>query len=285
MQIKRIIRQIDRQMPEVEVRDIASLYPDFQIDVQAEQKALEESDVIVFQFPLVVVQFTCYFETLLKMKYLSLAGRMARMATLLWVSTLFVSTTAGGGDSFYKPGGANHFYIDTLLSPFEETALKARMIWHRAVRSHDMAYVPGIYHSEKSVKARAKQHADELINEIKAITEFSEEEHIKDFLINDWFPASDDLEENGHFTAHLTLTTHFDFDGKTYKAHEGFVEWIEGLRATLKPGTIKHTVESFNMTKGDKSAFKVFMTIKYHRLKRLTTKRLTQPPTKSGPSI
>ncbi len=41
----------------------------------------------------------------------------------------------------------------------------------------------------------------------------------------------------------------------------GFVEWIEGLRATLKPGTIKHTVQSFNMTKGDKSAFKVFMTI------------------------
>jgi hypothetical protein len=35
---KEIIRQIDRQMPEVEVRDIASLYPDFQIDVQAEQK-------------------------------------------------------------------------------------------------------------------------------------------------------------------------------------------------------------------------------------------------------
>lgn len=111
------------------------------------------------------------------------------------------------------------------------------------------------------LKLVQKKHADELIAEMRSITEFSEEEHIKDFLISDWFPASDDLEENGHFTAHLTLTTHFDFDGKTYKAHEGFVEWFEGLRTTLKPGTIKHVVEAFKITKGDKSAFKVFMTI------------------------
>ncbi|QFT13210.1 NAD(P)H-dependent oxidoreductase [Vibrio sp. THAF190c] len=257
---KEIIRQIDRQMPEVEVRDIASLYPDFQIDVQAEQKALEESDVIVFQFPWWWYSSPAILKHYLD-EVLEFGWAYGPNGNALVGKHLIVSTTAGGGDSFYKPGGANHFYIDTLLSPFEETALKARMIWHRAVRSHDMAYVPGIYHSEKSVKARAKQHADELINEIKTITEFSEEEHIKDFLINDWFPASDDLEENGHFTAHFTLTTHFDFDGKTYKAHEGFVEWIEGLRATLKPGTIKHTIQSFNMTKGDKSAFKVFMTI------------------------
>lgn len=35
-----------------EVRDVYSLYPDFKIDVAAEQAALEESDRIVLQFPI-----------------------------------------------------------------------------------------------------------------------------------------------------------------------------------------------------------------------------------------
>lgn len=257
---KEIIRQIDLQMPNVEIRDISKMYPDFNIDVKAEQKALEESDVIVFQFPWWWYSSPAILKHYLD-EVLEFGWAYGPNGNALVGKHLIVSTTAGGGDSFYKPGGANHFYIDTLLAPFEETALKARMLWHRAVRSHDMAYVPGIYHSEKSVKARAKNHADELVEVMKGIVEFSEEDHIKDFLLNDWFPASDDLEENGHFTAHFTLTTHFDLDGKVYKAHEGFVEWMEGVRKVLKPGTVKHTVTDLVVQKGTKSAHKVLMTL------------------------
>ncbi|MDG3086387.1 NAD(P)H-dependent oxidoreductase [Vibrio hannami] len=257
---KEIIRQIDLQMPNVEVRDISKMYPDFQIDVKAEQKALEESDVIVFQFPWWWYSSPAILKHYLD-EVLEFGWAYGPNGNALVGKHLIVSTTAGGGDSFYKPGGANHFYIDTLLAPFEETALKARMLWHRAVRSHDMAYVPGIYHSEKSVKARAKNHADELVAVMKGIVEFSEEEYIKDFLLNDWFPASDDLEENGHFTAHFTLTTYFDLDGQVYKAHEGFVEWMEGVRKVLKPGTVKHTVTDLAVQKGTKSAHKVLMTL------------------------
>jgi len=255
---KEIIRQMDLQMPEVEVRDISKLYPDFRIDAETEQKVLEQSDVIVFQFP-----WWWYSSPAILKHYLdevfAFGWAYGPNGRALAGKHLIISTTAGGGDSFYKPGGANHFYIDSLLAPFEETALKAGMIWHRAVRSHDMAYVPGIYHSEKSVKARAKVHADELVGLVKSLVEFSEEQHIEEFLLNDWFPSSDDLEENGHFTAHFTLTTQFDFDGKIYKAHEGFVEWIEELRKVLKPGTIKHTVEDLRIEKGTKSAHKAIM--------------------------
>jgi glutathione-regulated potassium-efflux system ancillary protein KefG len=36
----------------VEVRDIKTLYPDFKIDIQAEQEAIKRADKIVFQFPM-----------------------------------------------------------------------------------------------------------------------------------------------------------------------------------------------------------------------------------------
>lgn len=36
----------------VEVRDIKALYPDFKIDVEAEQEAIKKADKVVFQFPM-----------------------------------------------------------------------------------------------------------------------------------------------------------------------------------------------------------------------------------------
>jgi len=36
----------------VEVRDIKALYPDFKIDVEAEQEAIKRADKVVFQFPM-----------------------------------------------------------------------------------------------------------------------------------------------------------------------------------------------------------------------------------------
>ena len=35
----------------IEIRKISQLYPDFNIDIETEQKALLEADNIIFQFP------------------------------------------------------------------------------------------------------------------------------------------------------------------------------------------------------------------------------------------
>ncbi len=40
------------ELPNVNVRNLADLYPDFKIDVAAEQKALLESDLIILQYPI-----------------------------------------------------------------------------------------------------------------------------------------------------------------------------------------------------------------------------------------
>lgn len=37
---------------DVEVRDIKALYPDYEIDVEAEQEAIKKADKVVFQFPM-----------------------------------------------------------------------------------------------------------------------------------------------------------------------------------------------------------------------------------------
>ena len=48
---KTILDEIAKNCPEVEIRQLSELYPDFKIDIKTEQKILESADVIVFQFP------------------------------------------------------------------------------------------------------------------------------------------------------------------------------------------------------------------------------------------
>ncbi len=48
----KIISDTFANSPNSEVRHIDKLYPDFIINVEAEQEALLEADIIIFQFPL-----------------------------------------------------------------------------------------------------------------------------------------------------------------------------------------------------------------------------------------
>lgn len=48
---KTIIEEFHRLMPEAEIDKLDELYPDFNIDVEAEQQKLVGADVIVLQFP------------------------------------------------------------------------------------------------------------------------------------------------------------------------------------------------------------------------------------------
>ncbi|MGB0990443.1 MAG: NAD(P)H-dependent oxidoreductase [Halarcobacter sp.] len=48
---KRFSKEIEA-LDNVEIRDLKALYPDFKIDIEAEQEAIRKADKIVFQFPM-----------------------------------------------------------------------------------------------------------------------------------------------------------------------------------------------------------------------------------------
>ncbi len=49
---KTIVNELLKTYPDLEVRDIFQLYPDYQIDVSAEQEALLRHDTIILQYPM-----------------------------------------------------------------------------------------------------------------------------------------------------------------------------------------------------------------------------------------
>lgn len=49
---KAILDEIAAKCPQVEIRKLCELYPDYQFDIKAEQSALEKADIIIFQYPM-----------------------------------------------------------------------------------------------------------------------------------------------------------------------------------------------------------------------------------------
>ncbi len=55
MQISRINKRFSKEienLDNVEIRDLKALYPDYKINMEAEQEAIRKADKIVFQFPM-----------------------------------------------------------------------------------------------------------------------------------------------------------------------------------------------------------------------------------------
>ena len=105
---------------DVTVRDEYALYPDFRIDVPAEQDALERTDHIVFQFPF--YWYSC--PALLKQweDEVFRPGWCYGGGHALDGKTLRLVVTTGSEAAKFQPDGAYRRTMEELLSPFEVVA-------------------------------------------------------------------------------------------------------------------------------------------------------------------
>jgi glutathione-regulated potassium-efflux system ancillary protein KefF len=117
-----------RDLPGLEVRPLYSLYPDFDIDVQAEQQALVAADIVVWQGPFywygVPALMSLWFEKVLAQGWAYGEGaRALRGKTVLWV------TTTGAPADAYQPAAIHGHAFDTFVPVISQTARFCGMRW------------------------------------------------------------------------------------------------------------------------------------------------------------
>lgn len=116
------------QLDNVTVRDEYALYPDGNIDVKAEQQAVEAADRIVFQFPL----WWFSSPSLLKDwedKVLEHGWAYGSEGHAFEGKQFTVAVSTGSPESKYQPEGDNKFTIEQVLVPFEGTANHINATW------------------------------------------------------------------------------------------------------------------------------------------------------------
>ncbi len=120
----------------ITIHDLYETYPDFLIDVPAEQRLLEQHQHIVLQHP-----FYWYSSPAIIKEWLDLVltygWAFGQSGTALHGKTLAHSISAGGAMEDYQRGGQNHFTIRELLAPFAQTARLCGMNYAQAHVVHD----------------------------------------------------------------------------------------------------------------------------------------------------
>jgi glutathione-regulated potassium-efflux system ancillary protein KefF len=128
---------------QVELRDLYALYPDYLIDVAAEQAALANTELLVWLQPVHWYGMTpllkLWADEVLAFGWAYGPGGIALRGKDLWLA----ASTGGSADA-YRPDGLNRYFFDAFLPPYEQTAQLIGMrflpplVLHGAHRASDV---------------------------------------------------------------------------------------------------------------------------------------------------
>lgn len=165
-----ILEEVKKQLPNIQIRELGKLYPDFNINVADEQNALANADIIVWQFP-----FYWYSVPALMKKWIddvhTYGFAYGSTGDKLHGKPLIVSLTAGGDEIGYSQGGHEGREIGEFFHQFEATAHLCGMNYQMPIYSYEMHYISGVSSDDDLAKVQnnAKAHADKLVQALNAL--------------------------------------------------------------------------------------------------------------------
>lgn len=124
-------------LPDATVRDLYELYPDFAVDVPAEQALLREHDAVVLQFPLYWYAAPALLKEWMDVTWLH-GFAYGTQGCALRRKTLGVAITTGGSHDAFHPLGVHGHDLKELLLPFEQAARLCDMRWAEPFVLHDV---------------------------------------------------------------------------------------------------------------------------------------------------
>lgn len=119
--VNRALMTAAARVARAEVRDLYALYPDYLIDVAAEQQALAEARLVVWQHPI----HWYHMPPLMKLwvdEVLAFGWAYGRGQQALAGKDLWLATSTGGPESSYRHTDYNRYPFDAFLPAYEQTA-------------------------------------------------------------------------------------------------------------------------------------------------------------------
>ena len=131
----RALLEAVRDLPDLEVRSLYDLYPDFDIDVAAEQAALARADLVVWLHPIYWYSAPAMLRHWFDVVHLrgwayGEGGNALRGKHCLWVAT------TGGEASSFSESGAHRLPFAAFEAPIRQTAKFCGMVWEPPIVLH-----------------------------------------------------------------------------------------------------------------------------------------------------
>ncbi|WP_332826048.1 glutathione-regulated potassium-efflux system oxidoreductase KefF [Ramlibacter sp.] len=119
--VNRRLLELAGAIPGVRVQDLYGSYPDYDIDVAAEQANAQAAQLIVLLHPIQWYSMPPLMKLWLD-EVLRYGWAYGRGGTALRGKDLWLVATTGGPESSYHPQGYNRYFFDAFLPPYEQTA-------------------------------------------------------------------------------------------------------------------------------------------------------------------
>jgi glutathione-regulated potassium-efflux system ancillary protein KefF len=124
LRLMQAARALPAEPAQVQVRDLYALYPDYVIDVAAEQAMCEQADLIVWAHPVhwygMPPLMKLWLDEVLTLGWAY--GGDAAGGHRLRGKDLWAVLSTGGTEEAYHPSGYNRYFFDAFLPPYEQTA-------------------------------------------------------------------------------------------------------------------------------------------------------------------
>lgn len=144
-----------RDLPTVEVRSLYDLYPDFDIDIAAERRALEEARLLVLLHPLywytTPAMLKHWFDVVLVKGWAYGEGGTALAGKdCLW------AVTTGGDEEAFSAQGRHHRDLTAFSPVVEETIRYCGMRWQAPFVVHGSHLIPDDAMAAAGARFRAR---------------------------------------------------------------------------------------------------------------------------------
>jgi glutathione-regulated potassium-efflux system ancillary protein KefF len=152
----------------IEVRDLYALYPDYLIDVAAEQAALAAAKLVVWQHPI----HWYGMPPLLKLwldEVLAFGWAYGPGGTAVRGKDLWLAATTGGTETSYRPESYNRYFFDAFLPPYEQTAALCGMRFLPPLLLHG---------AHKAGEAELAAHAERYVSHLASYPDWPEIESL-----------------------------------------------------------------------------------------------------------
>ena len=163
---KTILEELAVLLPEAKIDVLDEWYPDYVIDVEAEQAKLRGADVIVLQYPLWWYGWPSLLQKWVEDVFVR-GFSHGSTGTALKAKKLVVSLTTGAPESYYcaQPGG-----IDRFLAPVKATSALTGLEFAGSLPLYGVSYANRTDEAARAdMVERSREHAKRLAEFVSAL--------------------------------------------------------------------------------------------------------------------
>ncbi|KQT14231.1 glutathione-regulated potassium-efflux system oxidoreductase KefF [Ramlibacter sp. Leaf400] len=166
--VNRRLVEAARGVPGVRVQDLYGAYPDYDIDVAAEQKRMAAARLLVLLHPIQWYSMPALLKLWLD-EVLTHGWAYGRNGTALQGKDLWLVASTGGPEPSYHPQGYNRYFFDAFLPPYEQTAALCGMRFLPPLLLHG---------AQRASDAQIAAHADIFIERLRSHPDWPEIEDL-----------------------------------------------------------------------------------------------------------